>query len=100
MDTQIQKRPAIAITPCESSRIHGYGYDAATQTLALQFKSKGGPGSIYHYAGVPAPVFSDLQKAESLGRFFGEVIQSKDEDGNLNYPFTKVEPAPVAEDVQ
>lgn len=89
---QIQKHPDITINPCQSSRVHGWGYDEATQTLAVQFKGKNvdSPSPIYHYAGVTPPVVADLKKAESVGRFIAQVIQSKDEHGKLNYPYTKI----------
>lgn len=44
----------IPMIECKSSLICAYGYDEATQTLALQFyrwkKGARVPGSIYHYA--------------------------------------------------
>lgn len=92
------EHPKIAIIPCSSSRIHGFGYDEATQTLAVQFKGKNvdSPSPIYHYSGVTPPVVADLKKAESVGRFIAHVIQSKDENGKLNYPYTKIpKPEPV-----
>lgn len=87
----------IGITPCESSRIFGHGYDQASRVLALQFKRKnpeGGdplPGTVYHYAGVEPETYAELCCAESVGKFFGERINAKDDEGNLRYPFTKIE---------
>lgn len=83
---------SIKLTPCESSRIAAHGYDAETQTLALQFKAKAGPGSIYHYAGFAPDRYEELLGCESIGKFFGSVVNAKDEDGKLIYPFTKIEP--------
>lgn len=51
--------------PKESSMISAAGYDAATQTLRVQFK-KGGVGD---YVGVPPDVADGLVAAESPGRF-------------------------------
>lgn len=66
----------IAITPCESSQVSGFGYDADTQTLAVQFPGRGAtPGSIYHYSAVPPEVFADFQASESKGKFFGSKIR-------------------------
>ena len=49
----------IDLIPVESSQIAAIGHDADTNTLAVQFKAKGGPGSIYHYSGVDAKTFED-----------------------------------------
>lgn len=68
--------PAISITPCESSQISGFGYDTASQTLAVQFHGRGAtPGSIYHYAKVPPEVFAEFQASESKVKFFGSKIR-------------------------
>lgn len=68
--------PIIAITPCESSQVAGFGYDAKTQTLAVQFPGRGAtPGSVYHYSAVPPEVFADFQASESKGKFFGSKIR-------------------------
>lgn len=64
--------PAITLSPVKSSNIAATGYDAATKTLAVQFK---GGGRVYHYAGVPESVFGDMGKAESVGKFItGQVV--------------------------
>lgn len=66
----------IALIACESSQVSGFGYDATTQTLAVQFPGRGAtPGSIYHYSAVPPEVFADFQAAESKGKFFGSKIR-------------------------
>lgn len=71
-------KPIITLTPCESSQISAFGYDAATQTLAVQFPGRGAtPGSIYHYASVPAKVFTDMQSSDSKGKFFGSTIRGR-----------------------
>lgn len=98
------KRAAIPLTPCQSSRICAHGWDPDTETLALQFVKKGQDGNpergpVYHYSGVTKAVYGDLCKAESIGRFFGQVISAKDDDGKLIYPYTRVD-EPVPEDVQ
>ena len=82
--------PEITLVPCESSRIAAHGFDPQTSTLALQFKAKDGPGSLYHYAGVPADLYEELKGAESFGKFFGSHINVKDENGALKYPHTKI----------
>jgi hypothetical protein len=68
----------IAMTACASSQISGYGYDAATQTLAISFPGRGAqPDTIYHYFDVPPEVYAALQAAESKGKFFGAEIRTK-----------------------
>lgn len=90
----------IKMTPCSSSRICSHGHDPATNTLALQFKRKnpdgGEPigGQVYHYAGFTADDYKALTEAESLGKHFGTVINVKNDNGTLKYPFTKIEAEP------
>lgn len=87
----------IALCECDSSRIHAHGYDQDTNTLALQFKGKGGvPGPVYHYSNVEPELYEDLKRAESLGKFFGERINLKDDEGKWKYPFTRLEDKPDA----
>jgi hypothetical protein len=69
--------PAIDLTPCASSQISAFGYDAATQTLAIQFPGRGNTSSLYHYADVPAEVFEQMKAAPSKGTFFGEKIRGR-----------------------
>lgn len=76
----------IALCQCSSSQIHGHGFDAATGTLAIQFKSKAGPGSVYHYPCTPE-LYNEFCSAESLGKFFGERIKN-----NKEMPHTKMVP--------
>jgi hypothetical protein len=56
---------------CESSQVKGYGYDADSKTLAVEFKS----GGVYHYRGVPLETYGAMQKAESVGKFIGANIK-------------------------
>lgn len=79
------KHPTIAVSPVKSSQIHGLGYDATTKTMAVQFKSKDGPGSIYHYANVSPEQFSTFQGAESIGKHFGAHFKKNDK-----HPFAKI----------
>lgn len=73
----------IPLTPVNSSQLAAVGYDPAGRTLAIQFKGKGGAGSTYHYAEVPAEVHAGLMSAESCGKFFGASIKGK-------FAFTKM----------
>ena len=61
----------IKTKPVESSNLAAIGYDPATQTLQVDFKS----GKRFQYAGVPAEVFAEFEKAESVGKFFNGVIK-------------------------
>lgn len=75
--TKQPKKPApvIALSPvAKSSTVAATGYDAATKTLAVQFK---GGGKTYHYADVPESVFGDMGKAESIGKFIGAHVVKK-----------------------
>jgi hypothetical protein len=74
------KRPSIPMCNCESSQVKGYGYDADSKTLAVEFKS----GGVYHYHDVPAETYGAMTKAESVGRFIGASIKGA-------YQFSKVE---------
>jgi len=74
----------IPMTPVESSQICCRGYDAETQTLAVQFKKKdGSPGGIYHYAGAPQSAWEEWCAAESVGSHFYKHIKP-------NYSFTRI----------
>ncbi len=91
MNQATKKPPAIALCPCESSQIAAHGYDAATQTMALQFKRKGENGervggSIYHYDNVPPEVYDEFCKCESKGGFFGQRIKI----APSKYPYRKI----------
>lgn len=76
----------IELTPVESSQIHALGHSAETNTLAIQFKSKAGPGSVYHYANVSPELYAEFVAAESIGAFFGKNIKPAAD----KYPFVKV----------
>lgn len=88
----------IALDLVESSQIHAVGFDNATNRLAIQFKSKAGPGSIYHYRNFTGEDFVAFRAADSLGAHFGKHIKPEVE----KYPFEKVAASdviPVAEDL-
>ena len=57
----------IPLCDCKSSNLAGFGYDAASKTLAVKFKDS---GKTYHYADVPPDIFDEFGKAESKGKFF------------------------------
>lgn len=80
------KHPTIKLTPVKSSQIYAAGHDPDTKTLALQFKGKNGPGSVYHYPNMSAEKYADFLKAPSLGKFFAAHIK-----GHKDHPHTKLE---------
>ena len=69
--------PSIAIKPCNSSQVHGYGFCDKTNTLAMQFKNKSGLSPVYHYP-FTAEKYAELDAAESKGKHFGQHIKSLD----------------------
>lgn len=86
--------PHIPVQEVESSQIHAIGYDTATQTLAIRFKSRstGAPTSLYHYANVTPEDFEAFREAESIGSHFGKHIKPYDK----KYPYTRIEAEPAA----
>jgi len=50
------------------------GYDAATSTLEIEFKSD---GAVWQYFDVPENVYLDMMSAESQGRFWHAVIKKQ-----------------------
>jgi hypothetical protein len=65
--TDIQRQPV------NSSDIASIGYDAATETLEIEFKAMG----IYRYFSVPKNVADDFQRTPSPGKFFRQHIKVK-----------------------
>jgi hypothetical protein len=62
---------SIPLTPVNSTMVEAHGYDAPSGTLRIQFKG----GSIYDYPSVPAAVYADLQRADSVGQFVNRNIK-------------------------
>jgi outer membrane protein assembly factor BamE (lipoprotein component of BamABCDE complex) len=77
---------SIVMREVESSQIHAIGHDPASQTLAIQFKSKGEPGSVYHYQNFPSDEFEKFSNAESIGRHFGQHIKPHRD----RYPYQQI----------
>jgi len=70
--------PAVNLTPVESSYFKQYGYDHATQTLAIEFQDKPGgePGGLFHYAEFPAEKWAEFEAAPSKGAWFHRHVRS------------------------
>ncbi len=62
-----------------SSNIASIGYDAGTETLAVEFLS----GAIYQYYNVPQNMYDQLIQAGSKGRFLNTYIKNA-------YPYSRV----------
>lgn len=86
-DYSTEPRPAIPLTPVKSNQVKAIGYDASTQTLAVQFTR--GAGAIYHYPNVTPEAHAAFVGSESIGKHFGQHISP--------LPFTKYAPDPVPE---
>jgi len=56
-----------------SSQVMSMGYDAETQTMAVQF-SRGG---VYHYEGVSPQTFEAMHAHESPGTYLHQNIKGK-----------------------
>lgn len=65
--------------PVSSSNLRSVGYDAATQTLEVEFHG----GRIYRYDGVPESVYRGLMAAASHGSYFHANIRNK-------YPYRRI----------
>lgn len=59
---------AIEMKAVKSSNIESLGYDEATKTLAVKFKS----GGTYHYSDITADQHTAFSGAKSIGAHFHE----------------------------
>ncbi len=62
-----------------SSNIVSVGYDAASETLEVEFMS----GSIYQYYNVPQPIYDAFLAASSPGQFLAYQIKNA-------FPYSRV----------
>jgi hypothetical protein len=76
----------INLVPVNSSQIHSIGHDAATNTLAIRFKSRGEPAALYHYSNVSVDDFAAFKGAESVGSHFYKNIKADTE----RFPFQRI----------
>ncbi len=63
----------VALTPVTSGNIASIGWDSATQTLQVLFKS----GALYAYSGVPRSTFEAFLSAPSKGAYFAKVVKDQ-----------------------
>ena len=57
----------------KSSNIEQIGYDPESEVLNIKFSK----GSTYAYFGVSQQAFNEMEKAESVGKFFFAKIRGK-----------------------
>ncbi len=67
----------------ESTTVGAAAHDAQTAVLELQFRN----GAVYQYFLVPRPVYRDLLRAPSKGRYFHQNIRGR-------YPYRRIQGAP------
>ena len=71
----------VALTPVANSKlVEAAGYDPATSTLALRFKSG---GATHHYKDVPPNMAEAFGQAESPGSFFHQNIKGQFESEKI-----------------
>lgn len=68
----------IAMRPLASSSVTAYGYDEATGTLAVQYKS----GHTYRYEGISPDQAAGFATAKSAGRYAHELLRGRPPAGN------------------
>jgi hypothetical protein len=86
MNTEVRAITVITMHPVKSSQIAEIGHDVETETLAIRFTSRSGPGSVYHYANFTTENFAAFKSAESIGSYFGKHIKNAVDQ----FPFVKV----------
>jgi len=62
-----------------SSNVVSVGYDAASQTLEVEFRS----GGVYQYYNVPQGVYDQFMSAPSKGRFLAYQVKNQ-------FPYSRV----------
>ena len=60
------------LNPISSSNISRSGYDSATDSMFIEFKT----GDIYKYESVPHDIFEEFLAAKSPGRYFMQYIKN------------------------
>jgi hypothetical protein len=66
-------------TPVKSTNIAAIGYDSASRTLEVEFKS----GGVYEYKSVTPATALAFKRAKSKGNYFASVIKNKYEGKKL-----------------
>jgi hypothetical protein len=76
----------VVLEPVDSSQISAVGHCPVSNILAIQFKAKDGPGSIYHYRNFTVDLFEQFKNAPSIGAHFGKNIKPFAD----KFPYVKV----------
>lgn len=80
-------KTTITMQPVVSSQLAAIGHCAETNTLAIEFIGKNGPGSLYHYQNFTAADFAAFAGAESVGKHFYARIKPFAEQ----FPYERIE---------
>ena len=64
----------------DSSMISSIGYDQASGTVEVEFRSS---GQIWQYYDVPESTYNDLRAAASLGKAFNAMIKKQFREGRV-----------------
>lgn len=72
--------------PVKSSMVTSIGYDPTIKVLEVEMNN----GRVYQYTGVAGPIYTNIMKAESVGKALLVVINAK-VDGVPVYPCMMVE---------
>lgn len=72
--------PRIVRRPVESTSVASIGYDPATRSLDVQYKSS---PTVYRYADVPSSVYAELMSFQSKGTYLAWYVKPR-------YTVTKV----------
>ena len=59
--------------PVDSSNLRSIGYDAASQTLEVEFRSH----AVYQYYNVPENIWMELEAAPSKGKYYSSQIKDR-----------------------
>jgi KTSC domain-containing protein len=81
--------PEIAMCDCNSTNIARHGDDAATRTLAIEFRN----GGRWHYRDVPPEAYKAFAAAKSMGTHFHSAIRPQFK-GSAVGERPKAKPAP------
>lgn len=72
--------------PVTSTNVKSIGYDPATKTLEVEYKS----GGVYQHVGVPVEHYQELRRAKSIGSYLHTEIKPR-------FECTKIEESDGAE---
>lgn len=68
----MKREEAVEREPVSSSNLLSVGYDAASETLEIEFKTTG----VYQDPNVPQFMWERLMMADSVGKFFNAEIKN------------------------